>query len=82
MVLKKSPSIVKAPCGGKARDDCGQFMYELKLVPFKAQTFSAASYGPTGLGVELPVPDPGTGKDAIERGVLGTPVEFALDFFR
>ena len=34
------------------------------------------------LGVELAVPDPGAGEDAVERGVLGTPVEFALDFFR
>jgi hypothetical protein len=42
-VLKKSSSTQRAPSGAEARIDSEQFMYELKLVPFKAKTFSAAS---------------------------------------
>jgi hypothetical protein len=33
----------KAPSAAKARIRCGTFMYELKLVPFKAKTLSSGS---------------------------------------
>jgi len=35
---EKSSSIQRAASGAKAHIDSRQFMYELKLVPFKAQT--------------------------------------------
>jgi hypothetical protein len=41
-VLKKSSSTQKHTSGAKARINFRQFMYELKLVPFKAQIFSAS----------------------------------------
>ena len=40
---ENSSSTQRAPSGAKARVESMEFMYELKLVPFKAQTFSAPS---------------------------------------